>query len=403
MKKYEPACLRIAIISSFFPSATSPYTGAPLFAQIPALKELAEIRVFCPRSAYPPLRFLQPRKHLYRHAAKDGYDLAGVDAVHIPFRTVPVVGRAVNGYLGGRAVFSAVKEFAPDLILSYTVYPDGYGALGVGKKLGVPVVLFAIGSDVRYVPDRVQKRLVRSALQRADYVLAVSHELLARALDQGARPGDSLAILNGCDTTIFRPQAREAMRARLGVQAKKKEIVFVGRLVPLKGLRELFDALAIVKTQCPAVEFTCIGEGPLGEELRARAAREDLAGVVRFVARATPSEIADWMGAADITCLASYTEGCPNAIVESLACGRAVVATNVGGIPELVNTSNGILVRPHDPEDLARGLIDALAGQWDEAAIAAASKRSWGDVARETIDVCEQVLLRKSLLRTGSK
>ncbi len=297
----------------------------------------------------------------------------------------------MNGYFGGKAVYRAVKDFAPDVILSYTVYPDGYGALGVGKRLGVPVVLCAIGSDVRYVPDPVQRRLVRSALRRADFVLAVSHELLERAIEFGARPGASRAILNGCDTTIFYPRERAAMREALGVRADAKAVVFVGRLVPLKGLRELFDALAIVRRQWPAIELTCIGEGPLGEELHARAAQQDLAGLIRFIPRAAPAEIADWMGAADITCLASYTEGCPNAIVESLACGRAVVATEVGGIPELVNGSNGILVQPHNAEDLARGLSEALGRVWDETAIATASKRSWGDVARETVDVCKSV------------
>jgi teichuronic acid biosynthesis glycosyltransferase TuaC len=98
------------------------------------------------------------------------------------------------------------------------------------------------------------------------------------------------------------------------------------------------------------------------------------------------------MAAADITCLPSYTEGCPNAIVESLACGRAAVGTDVGGIPELLNASNGILVRSHDVPDLARGIIEALGKQWDEGKIAAASQRSWSEVARETIEVCADVV-----------
>jgi glycosyltransferase involved in cell wall biosynthesis len=382
--------MKVAIVSSFFPSAPSPYTGVPLFAQIPWLRELAEIRVFCPRAAYPPLRFLQPRKHLYRHAA-NGYDLPGVDAEHIPFHTLPVVGRALNGFLGGRAVFRAVADFQPDVILAYMVYPDGYGALSTGKRLGIPVVLFAIGSDVRYVADRVQQRLVSSALRRADYVLSVSHELLERALERGARADRSKAILNGCDTSIFRPMDRAEWRVTLGVQAETKAIVFVGRLVPLKGLRELLEALAAVRQQYPTVELTCIGEGPLESELRARAGRNDLAGAVRFIPAATPAQIAGWMAAANITCLPSYSEGCPNAVVESLACGRAVVATDVGGIPELVNASNGVLVAAHSPADLARGLMEALAREWDEAQIASVSQRSWKDVAKETIDVCRSV------------
>jgi glycosyltransferase involved in cell wall biosynthesis len=98
------------------------------------------------------------------------------------------------------------------------------------------------------------------------------------------------------------------------------------------------------------------------------------------------------MAAADLTCLASYTEGCPNVIVESLACGRAVVATDVGGIPELVNAGNGVLVKPHDPQDLARGLIEAFERTWDEEEIARASRRSWKEVAEETVAVCRSAI-----------
>jgi teichuronic acid biosynthesis glycosyltransferase TuaC len=173
--------------------------------------------------------------------------------------------------------------------------------------------------------------------------------------------------------------------------------VYVGRLVPLKGLRELFEALAIVRKTRPSVELTCIGEGPLEAALRERSARPDLAGAVRFVPPSKPGVVAEWMAAANLTCLASYSEGCPNVVIESLACGRAVVASNVGGVPELVNSSNGVLIQPHDINDLARGLIEALERHWDEPAIAAAAQRSWMEVARATISVCEQVV------RTGSK
>jgi teichuronic acid biosynthesis glycosyltransferase TuaC len=388
--------MKVAIVSAFFPSAPAPAIGVPLLAQIPYLKQLADIQVISPRATYPPIRFLQPRKHLYRPAA-NGYDLPGADAIHVPFYTFPVIGRALNGYLAGRAVLDSVREFRPDVIIGYTVYPDGYGALWVGRKLGIPVILVSIGSDVRYVADRVQLRLVKSALRRANYLLTVSHELRQRAIDLGADPNRSLAILNGCDTGTFRLVDRAASRTRLGIRADSDEVVYVGRLVPLKGLRELFEALAIVRKTRPSVELTCIGEGPLEAALRERSARPDLAGAVRFVPPSKPGVVAEWMAAANLTCLASYSEGCPNVVIESLACGRAVVASNVGGVPELVNSSNGVLIQPHDINDLARGLIEALERHWDEPAIAAAAQRSWMEVARATISVCEQVV------RTGSK
>jgi teichuronic acid biosynthesis glycosyltransferase TuaC len=387
--------LKVAIITSFFPSAPAPYTGVPILAQIPFLEELADVRVFCPRATYPPLRLLQPRKHLYRPAT-DGYDLPGVKATHIPFYTFPVIGRALNGYLSGRAVLRAVKKFAPDVILSYAVYPDGYGAIQVARRLGVAVILFAIGSDVRYVADRVQRRLVRSALERADYVLAVSHELLERAREKGARRDRSRAILNGCDTTIFHPLSRAEMRRKLGLETEARQILFVGRLVPLKGLRELLSAMPAVIAVCPAVELTIIGEGPLDQELRGQADKAGISARVRFISGASPAEISEWLAASDVTCLPSYTEGCPNVVVESLACGRPVVGTEVGGIPELVNRSNGILVRPHDPADLAQGLLQALQRTWDEPDIARTAQRSWRTVAKETIDICAQVLSKKA-------
>jgi teichuronic acid biosynthesis glycosyltransferase TuaC len=383
--------MKVAIVTAWYPSAPAPYTGAPLFAQMPFLKELAEIRVFCPRSTYPPLKILRPRKYLHRPAA-NGYDLAGAEARHLTYLTLPFIGRALNGSSCGKAVFDAVREFSPDVILAYNVYPEGYGAVRVGRRLNIPVVLFAIGSDVRYIADSMQKRLAGSALRRAAYVLAVSHELRDRAIDLGASPQASGTILNGCNTNIFRLRDRAEMRRKLAVPPDAKEIVFVGRLLPLKGLRELFDALAIVRRRMRNAELTCIGEGPLGEELAARALQDDLQGAVRFIPQASPEEIAEWMGAADITCLPSYTEGCPNAIVESLACGRAAVGTNVGGIPELLNDSNGIMVRSHDVADLARGVEEAFSRNWDEAAISAASQRSWQEVAEETIDVCREVV-----------
>ena len=383
--------MRIAIVSAFFPSAPAPAVGVPLHAQIPFLKKLAEVRVFCPRAAYPPLRFLQPRRHLYRHASV-GYELPGAEATHISFKTFPVIGRALNGLLMGRAVLDEVRKFQPDVIIGYTVYPDGYGALWVGTQLGVPVVLVAIGSDVRYVADRVQLRCVRSALRRSDFVIAVSHELRDRAIDLGADPQRSLAILNGCDTEIFRPMDRAAARTSVGVPLEREEIVFVGRLVPLKGLRELLEALAIVRKSRPQLELTLIGEGPLEPELKERAAKPDLLGCVRFVPASPPEIVAQWIGASNITCLASYSEGCPNVVIESLACGRAVVASNVGGVPELVNSTNGVLIRPRDVPDLARGLLEALERQWDECAIAAKAQRSWMEVAEATIEVCRKVI-----------
>jgi len=89
--------------------------------------------------------------------------------------------------------------------------------------------------------------------------------------------------------------------------------------------------------------------------------------------------------------LPSWSEGYPNVVVEGAACGRPVVATDVGGTREILDEHNGILIPPKDPVALEQALARALDGAWDHAAIAQRMSRTWDDVARETLVVCEQV------------
>ncbi|MGB8377476.1 MAG: glycosyltransferase, partial [Rhodanobacteraceae bacterium] len=105
-----------------------------------------------------------------------------------------------------------------------------------------------------------------------------------------------------------------------------------------------------------------------------------------------PEQVAEWIAASDVLTLPSWSEGYPNVVVEAIACGRPVVATDVGGTREIVSAVNGILVPPRDADALEHALADALAGKWDDGAIAAGIKRDWDDVAKETLGVCEHII-----------
>jgi teichuronic acid biosynthesis glycosyltransferase TuaC len=105
------------------------------------------------------------------------------------------------------------------------------------------------------------------------------------------------------------------------------------------------------------------------------------------------------MAAADVVTLPSYMEGCPNVVLEALACGRPVVATNVGGIPEIMSDACGRLVPPRDSAALAHALASVLDTTWDAAAISAHWSRSWSTVAAELRDVLESVAHRHQDLR----
>jgi teichuronic acid biosynthesis glycosyltransferase TuaC len=279
----------------------------------------------------------------------------------------------------------------PDVILNYWLYPDGYAAVRMGRALGVPVVVGAIGSDIRRRNDPITIRLVRQTMLQADAVITVSEELRERAIAQGVAAGKVTAIRNGCDTEVFHPGDRAEARQQLGFDSQSELIVYAGNLLASKGLGELMEAFVELAKARPLLRLAIIGQGPYGEKLAQRAAAAGVESRVTMPGRRDAAGIAQWMRAADVFCLPSYSEGCPNVVVEALACGRPLVATNVGGIPELVNETSGLLVPPRDTEALRGALDAALSKQWDSARIARTSTRSWASVAAETLAVCRDV------------
>jgi teichuronic acid biosynthesis glycosyltransferase TuaC len=334
---------------------------------------------------------LRPRNFSYIRADPN-YSPPDVPAEYIEYPALPLVSRPLNGLVCARSVLPHLERFKPDLILSYYVYPEGYAALSAGKRLGVPVILGAIGSDINRIPDSISAFLTRKALREASFVLTVSEHLRDQAIRLGASTERTRTVRNGCDTSVFRLADRAAARAALGLDAESEVVVFVGWIAPTKGLRELVDAVKSLRVSHPRLHLFCIGEGALLPELEARAKDAGLADRIRFLGRRSSMEVASWLAAANVFCLPSYAEGCPNSVIEALACGRPVVATNVGGIPELVNSESGILVAPQDSQALAEALSNALSRRWDDAGISRRSQRGWDQVAEETRQVCMECL-----------
>lgn len=383
--------LQIAVATHFFPSSSQPHRGRPIYEITKALARIANVQVFCVESAYPRHKLLQPRSFLYRDAGAS-YSVPGVKVEYLQYSALPVITRMLNGYNCGRALIQGLRKFPPDLIIGYNVYPEGFGAVAAARDLGIPVVIGALGSDVLRIPDYLIGQLTAQTIRRASFVVTVSDELRERAIQLGIPPEKCRTIHNGCDFDIFRPASRATARHELNTDPGAELIVFAGRLVPLKGLRELMEAAAILCESRPRLCIVCIGEGPMDRELLRRASQPDLKGRVKFAGSASPHEIARWLAASNVFSLPSHSEGCPNVVIEALSCGRPVVASNVGGIPELVDSRCGILVPPGNAQQLAQGLSRALDRSWDQEEIAKSSRRSWDEVAHETYQACCSVV-----------
>lgn len=380
--------MRILVVTSQFPIAGEPNRGRPILQTVRALSRRAEVRVLSPVARYP--RWARPRSYLFR-AADPAHAVPGCDVRYLEYPALPALSRPFNGRLCARTLHAPLREFAPDLVLSYWLYPDAYGAMRAAQRAGVPLVVGARGSDLR-VRDAISRRLTRPVLHAAQRILVVSEDLGRVAVrDYGADPARIRAIPNGCDAAIFHPQPREAARSALGLDAAAELVVYVGRLVPEKGLRELLDAVRTLAPQRPRLQLALIGDGPMRAELEGRLAADPSLRVA-LPGALGPQEVARWMAASDLVTLPSYSEGHPNVLVEALACGRPVVATPVGGIPEVVDTDCGVLVPARDPAALAAGLADVLDRGWDASALARRFSRDWDAVAEDTLAACREAL-----------
>jgi glycosyltransferase involved in cell wall biosynthesis len=228
-----------------------------------------------------------------------------------------------------------------------------------------------------------KKRLTGETLSAADAVIAVSQNLSERAIAMGADPANTHVIYQGVDTNLFHPGSREAARENLGLSSDEPLLLFVGNLVPVKGPDILLDALALLKLTSLRFQCVLIGDGPQRAWLRARINSLGLNRRVRLVGQIPLEQLPEWYRSADLVVLPSRSEGVPNVLRESIACGTPFIASRVGGVPEIASEDS--LVPPGDPSALAARIASFFAsgrhqtapkskhGSWTEAAGALAA------------------------------
>jgi glycosyltransferase involved in cell wall biosynthesis len=358
------------------------------------LSRQCEVEVFYPHAAYPPL--LRPRSRTY--ASLDHvYALPCVTAHYYDYPVLPLVSRPFNGWVAGRALLPHVRRFRPDLVFSYCLYPDGYAGLTVARALSVPFAAMGVGSDVHSIQDRFSLQHTKTLLREADLLLAISGDLRERMIAMGAPPTRTRTVISGSDPEVFHVRDRAAARAQLGIDSSTQAVVFIGRMDLRKGLRELVEAAASLHPQRPSLHVFLVGEGHDAPLVESAIAANNASEFIHTIPACSFDQVAVWMAAADLVTLPSYMEGCPNVVLEALACGRPVVATNVGGIPELVTDACGRLVPPRDSRALANALDSVLGSTWDASSIAAHWSRSWSVVAGELLDALRTIAPKAKL------
>jgi teichuronic acid biosynthesis glycosyltransferase TuaC len=294
----------------------------------------------------------------------------------------------------GRTFRGVCEEVRPHVVLALYLYPDGVAATWLGRRRGVPVVLVGLGTDVnRFLGERWKRGQILSAVRRSAGVIVVSDSLKQRLVREGVDEGSVTVVPNGVDVGRFAPIDRDAACRTLGLAADRRRILFVGRFAREKGPAHAVNAFGRIAIRHPDVDLVMVGDGELRSECEQLAARLLPAGRVAFAGFQPHDSVPTWLAASDTLCLPSLSEGCPNAVLEALACGRPVVATRVGAVPELVSAAVGALASPGDDEGLAAAMDQVLGATWDAEAVRAVARTpSWTDTARRYCEVLQQAV-----------
>lgn len=357
--------MRVLTFTTLYPNGAQPQHGVFVENRLRHLVASGEVEstVLAPAPWFPSgharfgeyARYARVPRRETRHS---------LDVFHPPYIVVPKIGMSIAPtllYLSARAAMRRLlaegRRF--DLIDSHYFYPDGVAAVMLGREFGLPVVITGRGADLNQIPAYgVPRAQILWAARHAAAMVTVCQSLKTSLIDFGGEEGKIHVLRNGVDLHQFRPVDRAAARATIGVSGPT--IVSVGALIARKGHDLVIRALA----QIPDATLLIAGEGAERANLERLAAQLGVAGRVRLLGQVSHEQLTPLYNAADISVLASSSEGWANVLLESMACGTPVAATNVSGTPEAVTAPEaGVLINERTPDGIAqaiRGLFATL-------------------------------------------
>jgi teichuronic acid biosynthesis glycosyltransferase TuaC len=393
---------RLLFIASDFPNPCDPCQGTFNGHMLDALSGLMDVEVVCPVGWLAEAKArLQGKPRFARSAQQRGVP------VHYPrYYYTPRILRQFYGeflwFSVRKTIDRLMSEAPPDVVMGYWAHPDGAVAVRAARRAGLPSVVMVGGSDVLLLANQpARRRCILAVLQEADRVITVGQHLKARLIDLGVIRDKLHVVERGVDTTLFHPGERRAARHRLGIEEDGRVLVWVGRMVPVKGLDVLLSACHRLAARGLAFRLFLIGDGELRPALEAECRLRGLADAVRFTGVVGQEQLPDWYRAADLTVLPSRSEGIPNVLRESLACGTPFVASRVGGIPEIAPAGHCRLVPPEDADRLADAIRQSLE-QPPPDDLMEFVQSSWDESAKELFAVLEPLLGRdRQSLRPG--
>jgi glycosyltransferase involved in cell wall biosynthesis len=362
--------MKIVVISQMFPCRRHP-TSAIFFANL--MRELAarveEVIVVTPRPNIPkPLAKLKPglskwfRDEMY--STRDGLEIFRPFVLSIPSPHCA----GVNAVLMHRALRRFLKPIIEDrgieIILGYNMIPEGIAAVNLARDFGLPAGFWVIGSDLNAIAGAswLNASRCRKAIAASNVVFTESKDLEQRLWAFSNYSPNIKTFYKGIDVANFvnlppKPKIFESLK----LDRRRRYLLFVGRLMQSKGIDELATAFLKIAQRYADFDLILIGEEIERPRLYEKFAGAGLLPRVHFMGVVPHAKVAEFMKAADLLVFPSWAEGLPNVVMEAMAVGLPVVASNVGGTPEiLLNEVTGLAVPAKNPNELLKAITKMI-------------------------------------------
>jgi len=352
--------VRVVAPVPWFPLASPRFGHYSLFARVPKNERRNDIMVYHPR--YP---------------------------------VIPKIGMNLAPLLLASAVYPFIKkmihsQYDCDLIDAHYFYPDGVAAVLMGLLLNKPVVITGRGSDLNQIARYwLPAKMIRWAASRASGLITVCESLRDVLVDLDV-PGKGISVLrNGVDLSLFRPAVdRDNLRRKLGLSGPV--LLSVGNLIPLKG----HDLIITAVKELPGIRLLIAGDGPERDNLKRLARSLGVDDRVELLGTLTHTQLAEYYCAADIFLLTSSREGMANVLLESMACGTPVIASPVGGAPEIITEpAAGVLLKERNAKEIVMSINKLLSSKPDRKATRNyAEGFSWDSTSKGQLELFNQIL-----------
>jgi len=290
----------------------------------------------------------------------------GITIYHPKYLVLPKIGMYLTPKLMANAIEKVIEKLIGegrqfDIIDGHYFFPDGVAITKVANKFSLPFTCTARGTDINLIPQLPKaKRLIQGVFEKADHLMAVCKALADEMLVVGAPSEKVTALRNGVDLTLFKSSTeQEQMALKASFDIDTELVMSVGWLIERKGHYLVIEALQ----QCPDVTLAIAGNGPDEANLKSLVDKLGLKNRVRFLGALSQPELSRWFRAADATVLASSREGWANVLLESMASGTPVVATNVWGTPEVVAEFDAGELVERNSDSIANGILNVLSNK----------------------------------------